>query len=295
MNELVNVSLFGYIAPQSLPEAIALLADHAGARPLAGGHTLLLPASRAKLAGSLLVDLRKIRAISGVERLLDGTLKIGATTTIAELAASDLVKQQIPELCAAALLVGDAQLRNRATIGGNIVASETGADLPALLLVLNTQLQITGHNGARQISIQDLVAGPFPVSLASDELIVSITVPPAPQRFGLAYEKFKHSATLFALCGVAAAVQLTSEGNISEARVVLTGATRRLHRLFAVEDALAGKTANEASVHAAAARSEHSQADFLSDLFASAEYRGHLTHVLAERALKRAIAAATTA
>jgi carbon-monoxide dehydrogenase medium subunit len=288
------MSLFGYVAPQSLDEVIAVLGSHSEARVLGGGHTLLLPASRNKLGGSLLVDLRKIKTIAGVERLSDGTLKIGATTTIAELAASNVVREQVPELCEAALLVGDAQLRNRATVAGNIAAFEAGADLPALLLVLNARLEITGHNGSREMLLVEFLRGPLPVALGSDELIVSIAIPALAKRSGLAYEKFKHPATLFALCGVAAAVQLTAEGDVSEVKVAVTGSTGRVQRLFATEAALVGKAGNDTSVRAAA-RVPDSTPNFVSDLFASAEYRTHLTHVLAERALKRAIAAATTA
>jgi carbon-monoxide dehydrogenase medium subunit len=288
------MSLFGYVSPQSLDEAIAVLGSHSEARVLGGGHTLLLPANRSKLGGSLLVDLRKIKAIAGVERLSDGTLKIGATTTIAELAASKVVREQIPELCEAALLVGDAQLRNRATVAGNIAASESGADLPAILLVLNARLAIAGPNGSREIFLEELLQGPVPAALGSDEFIVSIAIPAAAKRSGLAYEKFKHPATLFALCGVAAAVQLTAEGDVSEVKVAVTGSTGRLKRLLATEAALIGKAGNDISVRAAA-RVPDGAPSFVSDLFASAEYRTHLTHVLAERALKRAIAAATTA
>ena len=277
------MSLFGYVSPRNLDEAVAVLAANPHARPLAGGHTLLLPASRSQLAGALLVDLGKIEALAGVELLADGSLKIGATTTLAALADSALIREQIPVLSGTALLMGDAQLRNRATIGGNIAAPDLGADLPALLLALNARIQAVGPNGSREILTDEFSGG---------ELIVSITVPAPARGSGVAYEKIKHHATLFALCGVAAAVQVTPDGTVSDARIAVTGAVARPGRLRAVEQALLGKPANEASV-VSAASAKDDKLSFFTDLFASAEYRGHLTHVLTERALKRAIAAAT--
>ena len=277
------MSLFGYVSPPNLDEAVAVLAANPHARPLAGGHTLLLPASRSQLAGALLVDLGKIEALAGVELLADGSLKIGATTTLAALADSALIREQIPVLSGTALLMGDAQLRNRATIGGNIAAPDLGADLPALLLALNARIQAVGPNGSREILTDEFSGG---------ELIVSTTVPAPARGSGVAYERIKHPATLFALCGVAAAVQVTPDGTVSDARIAVTGAVARPGRLRAVEQALLGKPPNEASV-VSAASAKDDKLSFFTDLFASAEYRGHLTHVLTERALKRAIAAAT--
>jgi aerobic carbon-monoxide dehydrogenase medium subunit len=285
------MSLFGYVAPQSLEEAVAVLASHPEARPLAGGLSTLLPANRRQIAGSLLVDLRKVDALLGVDRLSDGSLKICATTTLAAVAQSSLIRKDQPVLSETALLIGDTQVRNRATIGGNLFASETGADLPPLLLALNARIQVAGPSGSRELSADNFFAGPPQAALEQDQLIISIIVPALAKGAGVAYEKLKHPATLFALCGVAAAVQVAA-GTVSDARVAVTGATMRPTRLRAVEQALLHEPANDASAMAAAQTRDNKLICF-TDLFASGEYRAHLTQVLAGRALKRAIAAAT--
>ena len=286
------MSLFGYVSPRSIDEVVAYLASNPQARPLAGGHTLLLDANRSRIAGSVLVDLRKIDSLTRVQRLPDGSLKIGATTTIAALAESAIVREHAPALADAALLVGDAQVRNRATVAGNIAASDPGADLPPVLLVLNARIQILGPQGSREIAADEFFNASSALALGRDELIVSIVVPASPERAGTAYEKLKHPATLFALCGVAAAVQVSPDGAVDDVRVAVTGACPLPTRLGVVEQSFQGKPANEASA-VAAARAQDGQLNLITDLFASAEYRGHLTRVLTERALKRAIATAT--
>src|SRR5450755_1325590 len=286
------MSLFGYVSPRSIDEVVAYLASNPQARPLAGGHTLLLDANRSRIAGSVLVDLRKIDSLTRVQRLPDGSLKIGATTTIAALAESAIVREHAPALADAALLVGDAQVRNRATVAGNIAASDPGADLPPVLLVLNARIQILGPQGSREIAADEFFNASSALALGRDELIVSIVVPAIGERAGAAYEKLKHPATLFALCGVAAAVQVSPDGTVGDVRAAVTGASALPTRLSVVEQSLKGKPANEASL-TAAARTEDGKLNLITDLFASAEYRGHLTRVLTERALKRAIATAT--
>src|SRR5688572_28191292 len=123
------MSSFGYAAPQTLSDAIALLTENSGARLLAGGHRLLVEPQRSRLAGSLLVDLRKIDGLSAVAAQPDGGVDVGPMTTLAVLAVNESVRKTRPALAEAARITEDAQIRNRATLGGSLAGADPEADV----------------------------------------------------------------------------------------------------------------------------------------------------------------------
>lgn len=276
-----------YTAPASLDEAVVLLGETAGARALAGGHSLLIEPGRSRLDPTALIDLRKIPGLANIQVLASGGVQIGAMATLAAIAEHAAVRERCPLLAEAIPSVGDAQVRNRATIGGNLADNDPASDLPAIMLALDAQLHIAGPGGTRAIGIEALITGPFQTSLAANELITAIVLEPAPSRSGSAYEKFKHPATLYAICGIAASVTLADDGSVSACRVAVTGAATHAARLRAVEEALSGKQPDEATL--AAAAQAGTGLSFQNDRFASAEYREHLTSVLTRRALARAV------
>jgi carbon-monoxide dehydrogenase medium subunit len=269
----------GYIAPASVDEAVALLAKNPKARLLAGGHNLLVEPGRRTIAGSLLVDLGRIKGLAGVDRQADGSLKIGSMTTLSQLAESDAVRSAYPALVDAVLATGDAQFRNRATVGGSLAVPDPEAPLPALMLALNALYHVTGPAGARTGA---------PGKPIQAEVITAVTLSAPEPRSGLGYAAFRNPATLHAACAVAASVALGSDGTVAGCRVAVTGAASVPQRLAGVEQALAGKKP-EASVLSAAAGAAGAGLTFRGDLFASSEYRAHLTRVLTGRALKQAI------
>ena len=281
------MSSFGYAAPQNLSEAVTLLAQNPGARVLAGGHRLLVEPQRSQLAGSLLVDLRKIAGLSGIQAQPDGGLQIGAMTTLAEIAGSQSVRNSAAALGEAARATEDAQIRNRATLGGSLALADPEAEVAAPLIALAAQLQIAGPQGSRSMAAEDLITGPFQTALRDGEVITGFTVPAAADQSGTAYERFKHPATLRAICGVAVSVMLSAGGAISACRVAVSGATDQPARLLAVENALVNKKPTAEALSSAAA-SIGEGLTFRGDHFASAEYRRHLTRVLTGRALRRA-------
>jgi aerobic carbon-monoxide dehydrogenase medium subunit len=287
------LSSTGYIAPPDLDRVVRLLADNPRARILAGGHSLLLQANRNGIAGCLLIDLKNIHALSGIELEPDGTLKIGAMSTVRAIATDELIRTQYPALAEAALLIGDAQLRNRATLGGSLALADPEADLPALILALDATIVIKGLQNPHTIPAAEFFTGPRQTVLKSGEVITSVLFRAVPERFGLAYEKFKNPATLYALCGVAASVTLEPGGAIAAARVAATGALDHPMRLQSVEEAVLHKPATDKSVSIAAAHASDGLT-FRGDLFASAEYRRHLLQILTRRALQRAISRAST-
>ena len=274
-----------YQAPHSLDEAVALLAATANARPLAGGHTLLLEPMRSQLGGATLVDLGKVQGLSHIGFTRVGDLLIGAMTTIAALADSADVQSEVPALADAAAQVGDPQVRNRATLGGSLAANDPESDLTAVLLALEARLDLQGPQGQRTLSMQQFITGPRQTALEQGELITGVRIPTAGGR-GSAYEKMRHPATLYALCGVAAQVSL-SDGQVATCRVAVTGATEYAVRVGGVEAALVGQAPTAEAVAAASAAT--SGLAFRGDTFGSAEYRAHLVGVLVQRALTRAV------
>jgi carbon-monoxide dehydrogenase medium subunit len=279
------MSSAGYAAPRSLDEAVALLAQNPGARVLAGGGQLLVEPGRHAIAGSLLVDLGRIEGLAGIEQAKDGSLRIGAMTTLASLAASGPVAAAYPALVEAARSTGDAQARNRASVAGSIVSGDPDAQLPALAMALGAALHVQGPKGTRTIPVDD---GPPRHPLGAGEVIVAVSIPAAGQRGGVGCAAVRNPATLGAVCCVAASVTLDGAGAVANCRVALTGATSRLERLTAVEQAMAGHTPDAEAIAAAAAAAGKGLT-FRDDLFGSGGYRAHLARVLTARALRQAV------
>ncbi len=281
---------FEYDAPTTVATALAALArGGAEARPLAGGQSLL-PLMKLRLAQPpALVDLGRISELNYIREQGD-QIQIGATTTHYQVASSALLQRRCPVLAQAAGLIGDPMVRNRGTIGGSLAHADPGADLPAVMLALDAELVCTSSAGARTVRAGDFFVDLYTTALRQGELLTEIRVPATPSGSGAAYEKFPHPASRFALTGVAARVTVAS-GAIRSAAVALTGASSKALRLTAVEQALTGRPANDATVNQAAAKAGEGW-DPLGDIHASEEYRQHLAQVGAARALKATIASA---
>lgn len=275
---------FDYAAPDSLEEAVALLAANPGARVLAGGDSLLRAMKLRQIRPAQLVDLRRIRGLRGIEARDGGGLGIGAMTTRADIAAHDGLRQSYAAVAEAAAALGDPQVRNRATLGGCLCVEE-GDDLGAAMLAFDASVSLIGPDGRRVVATGEFLnaAGP-----RQGEILASVELPAVPGRQGSAYVSMRHPATLEAVCGVAARVNLSADGTVQECRVAVVGATSGPTRLHTMEAALQGRRASGEQIAAAAAEATQGLS-FRSDLFASAEYRGHLTRVLARRALARAV------
>ena len=278
---------FDYIAPRRLDEAVRLLAKTPGAVPLAGGNRLLVDPSRSLLTTPLLVDLRRVDGLTGITVQKDGRCSIGAMTTLATLARDVGVRTAYTALAEAAEVSGDPQARNRATLGGSLAANDSADDLPAAVLALDAEVHVTGSTGARTVAVGALLTGAGQTSLAAAELITAVTLPRPEAGTGTAYEKVRNPATLAAVCGVAAALTLAADGTASSCRVSLVGAARSAIRLPEVESALLGQKVTAQAIEKAAGRAA-AGVTMRNDLFATAEYRGHLAKVMAQRALTRA-------
>lgn len=280
-----------YHRPNSVAEAVDLLSSNEGAKVLAGGHSLIPLMKLRLVAPSVLVDIGRIEALKGIVATDDG-LSIGALTTQASIAGSDIVNDRAPLLAEAAGMVGDPAVRNRGTIGGNVTHSDPASDLPAVLTALGATFNVTGPAGERSIAASDFATGLLENTLQEDEILTSIAVPSVVSGSGSAYVKFAHPASRYAVVGVAAIVG-ASNGWCSSASVVVGGVETTPTRASSVESALLGSDlSDEALDNAAAAVSGDFQGDPMSDIFASAEYRQAMAAVYVRRALGAAVSRA---
>jgi carbon-monoxide dehydrogenase medium subunit len=274
---------FEYEAPSTLQEAIALLASREDAKLLAGGHSLL-PGMKLRLsAPGLLVDLSRIAGLSYI-REGDAHMRVGAMTTHAEVASSGLLRLRSPLLAQTAAHIGDAQVRNRGTLGGSLAHADPAADYPAAILALDAELVAMSEKGERIIPARKFFTGLFSTALRSDEILTEVRVP-VTVGASTAYKKFSHPASGFAVVGVAALLR-TAGDKIESAALGITGVAPAAYRASAVEKALRGKPLGE--IAAAARRASNGVEEPLSDYYASAEYRRHLAAVYTRRALEEA-------
>lgn len=275
---------FDYESPRTLDEALTLLGSRDDAKILAGGHSLL-PTMKLRLAApALLVDLGRIAGLNQIRDAGD-KIAIGAMTTHAEVAASDLLHRNSPLLALAAAEIGDVQVRNRGTIGGSLAQAHPSADYPAAILALDAEIMVASKRGVRTIPVRDFFTGMFTTVLQSDEIITAISVPKT-NGAGTAYKKFHHPASGYAVVGVAVLLKTTGT-KFENAAIGITGLSQYAYRATAVEQALRGK-----GVDAIAQAAQHAAdgAEPIGDTYASPHYREHLARVMTRRALEEALA-----
>ena len=277
---------FEYSRATSVDDALAKLrAANGDGKLLAGGHSLI-PVMKFRLSEpKLLIDIGRIPELSGI-RSKGGRIEIGAGTVHHDVAASALLRRECPMLAEAAASIGDAQVRNRGTLGGSLAHADPSADYPAVMLALDADIHLKGANGARTVKAQDFFRGLFTVDLAADEIIVAVQFAPV---MSAAYAKLYQRASHFAIVGVAAALDV-SKGAITAARIGVTGASSHAMRLTDVESALKGKPASAASIEAVSREAGAKIEDLNSDIHASKEYRRAMIPVFTERALSAALA-----
>jgi carbon-monoxide dehydrogenase medium subunit len=257
----------GYARPESLEEALELLAADDGARALAGGQTLINVMKARAGSPDALVDLARIEELKGIELGADGTLEIGAMTTYSQLMASSEARAR-PILCEVCAQIADVQVRNRGTIGGNVCTNDPTNHLPPLLAAIGAEFVIRGRDGSRTVSASDFFLGVYLTAVGLGELLTTIRVP-AGRKDGFA------------------AVTLGVDGTcIASAAASIDGHVRvALGCVDAVPVVLEPDSASDDAVRAAV-RGEN--LDPPSDVHASSAYRAHLAEVLAVRAVHEA-------
>jgi aerobic carbon-monoxide dehydrogenase medium subunit len=275
---------FEYAAPDTLQEAVGLLAEGGeDAKPLAGGHSLI-PLMKLRLAfPSLLVDLRRVPGLVGCARS-DGEFVIGAMTPHATLEHSP----ELGLLSRAAGTIADPQVRHRGTIGGSLVHGDPASDLPAVLLAAEGTVTASGPDGERTIAAADLFRDYMETAVAPDEIVTEVRMP-ALDGWSFGYQKFNRRAEDWAMVAVSALV-LARDGVCEDVRIGLTHMGPVPLRARAVEDALRGQPLDADRIAAAAEHADEGT-NPVGDLNASAEYKRHLARVMCRRALQEAAGA----
>jgi aerobic carbon-monoxide dehydrogenase medium subunit len=281
---------FDYFRANSVAEAQKLLAGHPGSKLLAGGHSLI-PLLKLRLsAPSALIDIGRIKDLKGISSSGD-SLRIGALTTHSEIGGNETLASACPILPEAAEMIGDLQVRNAGTIGGNIAHADPASDLPTVLMALEAKMHAMGPRGQRSIPASEFFEGMMTTSLAPDDILTSIEVPSRQAGQGMAYVKFGHPASRYAVIGVAA-ILTVKDGTCTDARVAIGGLLPVAARCTAVELALKGQRVSATDISRVAGGVKGVLSDVLGDIYASAEYRSAMAPVYVQRALTSALARA---
>lgn len=286
-------SRFDYMAPASLDEALAILAERGDeAKVLAGGQSLV-PLIKLRFASpGLVVDLNHIPGLSYIDESPDG-LRVGALTRHNHLVDSEVLSARYPAMAAAAPLISDPLVRNRGTIGGSLAHADPAGDWGSVMLALGAQLVARSSTGERVIEIGEFFQGTFTTALEPTEIVTEVRVPAPPPRSGGTYLKLERKVGDFATVGVAVHVQL-DDGVVGRAGIALTAVGPQNVEAESAEAALVGAEPRPAAFEEAA-RLAAAAADPSADLRGSAEYKRHVVEVFVKRGLAHAVGSARAA
>ena len=276
---------FDYEAPDSLPEALALLARHGGEAKLLAGGQSLIPVMNFRLAQpSLLVDLNRLPDLDYVRRSAAGGLLLGALTRQRRLERDPLVAELAPLLHEAVPSIAQPQIRNRGTLGGSLAHADPAAELPVVAVALGARLRLAREGAERWVDAQDFFTGLFSTALEPEEILVEIELPPPPPRTGWAFLEVARRHGDYAQAGVAARVSLDSDGRCREAGLTYLSAGAAPVAARQSAAVLAGEVPSPLAF-AAAAEAAEGEIDPVDDVHASARFKRHLARVLTVRAL----------
>jgi aerobic carbon-monoxide dehydrogenase medium subunit len=279
---------FDYVAPENLTVARELLINNPNAHIITG-TSLITAIKLGQISPSLLVDLHKIPQLKGIN-----LPKIGPLTTYTEIVNHSELNKTYHALVQASSMIGDVQIRNQQTIGETFAYKDLACDFLAVAIALDLQFLITGSEGPKSLSTQQFLNS----SLPSGDILTEVELPVFTQPTGSVYLSFKHPASGYTLCGVAAVISKADDGTINHCAIASTGAYTQAIKLLEVETSLQGKHPTEENIKAAAKLAKlgtinSDQADVvmlkLMEDYADLEYRNHIVTVLTERAIKQAL------
>jgi carbon-monoxide dehydrogenase medium subunit len=270
---------FDYEVAESVEHAVSLLGEREEAKALAGGHSLLPLLRLRAVRPSLLVDVGRIDGLACV-RDAGERIAIGALTRHHDVATAPLLQEHNPLVARAAGTIGDPQVRHRGTIGGSLAHGDPASDLPAVLLALDGEVDVTGPDGTRTVAARDFFVGVWQTALRQQELISEVRVSKLTADHVWSFQKYRRRAQDWATVGVAA-VARRQNGGVADAAIALVNMGATPLRASAAE---AAWNAGEDASALAAEGTEPA-----SDTFASAEFRRHLARVLVGRAIEEAV------
>ncbi len=279
---------FEYLRPKTLPEAVAMLQQHGDDAKILSGGQSLIPMMKLRLARpSHLIDINRISGLSYI-REDGGFLKIGGLTREADLETSELVRSKYPLLLDTATVIADPQVRNLATVGGNLAHGDPANDHPATMVALGAQIVVTGAKGERVIAIDDFFISLFTTALQHDEILTEIRIPAPLAKSGGAYFKLERKVGDFATAAVAVQLTLDGSGAVQKAGIGLTNVGPTPLRAKQAEDLIRGKKLDETVIsQAAQLAADASQPS--ADLRGPVEYKRGLIKEFTKRALTRAL------
>ncbi|HEU0301631.1 MAG TPA: xanthine dehydrogenase family protein subunit M [Longimicrobium sp.] len=286
---------FEYHRPDSVDEALALLAEHGyDAKLLAGGQSLV-PAMNFRLAQpAVLIDLNQVAELQ-YESDDDGVMRIGAMERQRYVEWTGIAGRLAPLLAEALPFVAHAQIRNRGTIGGSIAHADPAGEIGAVMLALEARFHLRGPGGARVVPAAEFFTGLFGTALEADEMLTEVEIPAAAPRTGWAFDEVSRRHGDYALAGLAAAVEVGADGRCTAARLAFLGVADAPMLAHEAAAALLGQAPTEDAIRAAADAAAQRDIDPPGDIHASPTYRRHLAGVLVRRVLPRAFARAGAA
>lgn len=284
---------FEFLEPRTVAEASAMLATHGeDARVMAGGTALVLAMRQRLLNPSHLVWLGGVPGLTGIEVDGSGTLRVGAMALHHDLQTHPAVRARFPVLASMSARVANAQIRNAATVGGNVCHGDPASDPPACLMALDARVSAVTKSAEREIRLEDFFTNYYENALRPDEVLTEVRVPPLADGAVAVYMRFTTTAAESRpLVAVGAVVRRDGQGTCRAARVVVGAVSATPTRLPTVEALITGRRL-DADTLARAGELAAEAVKPLDDFRASAEYRAHVTGVVVRRALERAAAEA---
>jgi len=280
---------FEYFIPESIEQALELLHEHGdGAKILAGGQSLV-PAMNFRIhQPGVLIDLNCVPEFGNIRE--DGNvIRVGAMTRERQLEFDDLIAKRTPLLHETIPFIAHPQIRNRGTIGGSLVNADPAAELPVLMLALETRLKARSVSGERWVDAQDFFVGMFTTALTSDEILVEIELPVMPPRTGWSFMEVSPRVGDYALMGVAALVILEEDGKCKKAKLVYLNAGDGPVDAKEAAKKLEDLQLNDSLIESAAKLASEKEITPFGNVHASPEFQRHLANVLTKKALVKAV------
>ena len=279
---------FTYLKPGTVKEAVAMLADHADeCKVICGGQSLLIVMRQGLVAVDYLIDLKGLNELSYIKYDAKEGLKLGATTTHRDIEKSAVIKKNYPVLTAMEEKLASIQVRNWGTIGGNLAHADAAGDPAPVLISLDAKVKLGSKKGERVMSLEEFYTDPFETAMEHDEIVLEVQVPPAAPKTGSAYQKFNLLSSDQGIVAVAVTVTADKAGVCTDAKIVLGNAGVVPIRAKSAEKVLIGKKLTD-KLFAEAGEAAAGDADPVSDIHASSEFRLHLIKVLTKRMVKQA-------
>jgi carbon-monoxide dehydrogenase medium subunit len=280
----VKPAPFEYHAPETVGEAVGLLAELGDeAKVLAGGQSLVPMLALRLAVFEHLVDIGRISELVGIERR-DDSVWVGAGTTETAVERSAEVASSVPLLARSTPFIGHFQIRNRGTLGGSIAHADPAAEYPAVALALDASMDVVSSAGLRTIAARDFFDGLWSTSMHPDELLVGVTFPVWSGRTGFAVEELARRHGDFAIAGATVGVELDGDDRIRRCAIGLIGVGSTPERAAAAEAELVGRPIGDVDPPEVGRLAVAGLASIPGDLHGSAAYRARVGAVMVARA-----------